>query len=110
MSGPVNPTTFTITDPLIAAENVTGFNVSLGQTPGGPYTLKAPVPAADLVGDAAAGSVTGKIADLNEQLAPGQWYAVASAVNANGESSNSPEVAFTIVPPPPTAPSGFSVA
>jgi hypothetical protein len=109
MSGPVNPTTFTITDALVTAESVTGFNVSLGQTSGGPYTLKAPVPAADLANDAS-GSVVGKIADLNEQLAPGQWYAVASAVNANGESANSPEAAFTIVPPPPTAPSAFTLA
>jgi hypothetical protein len=109
MTGPINPTTFTITDSLVTAENVTGFNVALGQTSGGPYTLKAPVPAADLTNDAS-GSVTGKIADLNEQLQAGQWYAVATAVNANGESLASPEAAFQIVPPVPTAPSAFTVA
>jgi hypothetical protein len=112
MTGPVNPTTFTIVDALVTTENVSGFNVSFGQTAGGPYTLKAAVPAADLTNDAS-GSVTGAVADLNTQLAAGQWYAVATAVNAAGESLPSPEFAFQIVPPAPplpTAPSGFSMA
>lgn len=106
---PVNPTTFTITDPVASAEGVTGFNVDLAQKAGGPYTLKAPVPAADLSTEAT-GTITGNIADLKLQLAPGTWYAVATAVGPSGESLASPEVAFDIVPPPPSAPTGFSVA
>lgn len=104
-----NPVQFTIVDPKIAVENVTGFNVEFGLK-SGVYTLKAAVPAKDLVGDAAAGSVTGPISDLNTQLAPGTWFAAATAVNANGESAVSPETSFTITPPLPSAPTGFSVS
>jgi hypothetical protein len=103
-----NPKTFTITDPAITAENVTGFQVLFGRTSGGPYTLTAQVPTADI--DAAAGTVTGTIASLESNLAAGAWFAVAEAVNAGGTSANSPEAAFTIVPPAPSAPTGFTVA
>ena len=44
MTAVVNPTTFTITDPSITAQNVTGFQILLGKTTGGPYTLTAQVP------------------------------------------------------------------
>jgi hypothetical protein len=103
----INPTTFTITDAIATAEGVTGFNIHLGRV-SGVYTLSAPVPAADLSTEAS-GQITGKIADLNLQLAPGDWFAVATAVSAGGESGFSPELAFTIVAVP-SPPSGFFVA
>lgn len=103
-----NPTAFTITDPKITAENVTGFQILFGRTAGGPYTLTAPVPAADV--NATAGTATGTMASLNEALAPGNWFAVAQALNVTGASTNSPEAAFAIVPPLPSPPTAFTVA
>lgn len=103
-----NPTTFTITDAKITADNVTGFQILFGKTTGGPYTLTAPVPTADI--NASAGTATGTIASLNENLAPGNWFAVAQAINAAGNSTNSPEASFVIVPPLPSPPTGFTLA
>lgn len=108
MATVTNPTTFTITDANITAQSVTGFQILFGRTTGGPYTLTAQVPSADI--NAASGVATGTIASLNETLAPGNWFAVAQAINAGGDSPNSPEAAFTIVPPLPSAPTAFSVA
>lgn len=105
---PVNPTTFTIVDAVAVQQGVTGFNVEFGRV-SGTYTLKAPVPAADLTTEAS-GTITGKLADLNQSLAAGIWFAAATAVNATGESTASPETSFQIVPPAPDAPSAFSVA
>lgn len=107
MAIPVNPTSFQITDPNIVAQSITGFNVEFGRA-SGVYTLKAAVPAGDI--NATTGLVTGTIASLNEQLAPGVWFVAATAVNAGGESAASPEASFSIVPAPPTPPTGFSVA
>lgn len=103
-----NPTTFSITDPTLAADNVTAFQISFGRTSGGPYTLIAPVPTADI--NATAGSCTGTVASLNEALAPGNWFAVAQAINAGGTGPVSPEAAITIVPPLPKAPTAFIFA
>lgn len=110
MSTPLvtNPTTFTIVDAVAVAQGVTGFNVEFGRATG-VYTLKAPVPAADLTTEAS-GTITGKIADLESSLAAGLWFAAATAVNATGESKASPEVSFQIVPPAPDAPTSFEVA
>ena len=107
MAAVINPTAFTITDPSITAQNVTGFQILFGKTSGGPYTLTAQVPAADI--NASTGIVTGTIASLNETLAAGNWFAVSQAINAAGDSTDSPEAAFTIEAPP-SAPTGFSVA
>lgn len=107
MPNPVNPKTFTITDAVATAEHVTGFNVKLGRA-SGTYTLVAPVPSADL-STLGSGVVAGAITDLNLQLAPGTWFAVATAVSANGESLASPEAVFDIVPPPPSPPTSFVV-
>jgi hypothetical protein len=105
-----NPTTFQIVDTTLIADKVTAMAVSFGTVSGGPYTLIAAVPAVDITG-AANGVVSGTLASLNEQLAPGIWYAVASATNATGTSGNSPEVAFEIVSalPLPAAPTGFTL-
>lgn len=108
MANPVNPKTFTITDPVAAAEKVTGFNVKLGRASRA-YTLVAPVPPADLT-TLDSGVIAGSLSDLNLQLAPGTWFATATAVSANGESINGPEAVFDIVPPPPSPPTGFSIA
>lgn len=111
MNSPIvtNPTTFTITDPNGVTDNVTSFSVDLGRA-SGQYTLNAPVPLTDLMVDTTANTYTGKIADLHEQLGAGQWFAAPRAVNANGVSVDGPEATFTIVPPAPSAPTGFSVA
>lgn len=109
-SNPVtNPTTFTITDPNGVTDAVTSFDVDFGRATG-QYTLTASVPLANVTVDTTANTYTGKIADLHEQLGSGAWFAAARAVNANGVSAESPEATFTIVPPPPSAPTGFSVA
>ena len=111
MSTPIitNPTTFTVIDSNAVADNVTAFDVLLGRT-SGQYTLKAPIPIANVTFDGTS-KYTGKIADLHLQLAAGQWFADVSAINANGESLPSPgEATFQIVPPPPSQPEGFEVA
>jgi hypothetical protein len=108
MASITNPTSFTITDAKITSDNVTGFQILFGRVTGGPYTLMAQVPNADI--NAAAGTATGTISSLNETLAPGNWFAVAQAINAAGDSANSPEAELTIVPPLPSPPTGFSFA
>jgi hypothetical protein len=108
-----NPTTFVITDPALTADSVTAFRVLFGQTPGGPYMLTSADDALTNLTVNPDGTLTGTIAALNEQLAPGTWFAVAEAKNAAGYSANSPEASFVIdAPPPPvpSAPTGFGVA
>lgn len=105
----INPTTFAIAE--AAGQPVTGFQVQFGQVQGGPYPLVAPIPPADVSSDDT--GATGTLASLNEQLASGTWYAVANAVGPGGVSTNSAEVQFQIVPPPPVppaAPTSFSLA
>ena len=110
-SGITNPKTFTITDSTLVADQVTGMNIKFSTTAGGPYSLVAPVPAADITAEVG-GLVSGTFESLNEKLAPGTWYGVATAVNATGESGPSPEFDFDIVAPLPlpSAPTSFSVA
>ena len=108
MANKVNPTKFTIVDPVATAQGVTGMNVKFGRA-SGVYTLSAPVPAADLATEAT-GTVTGNLADLSVQLAAGTWFAAATAVNQFGESVPSGEDVFDIVPPPPSPPTSFTVS
>lgn len=104
-----NPTTFTVTDSNAVKDNVTSFDVLLGRA-SGQYTIKIPVPLANVTFDGTSKYV-GKIADLHQDLGAGTWFADVSAVNANGESLPSPgEAVFNIVPPPPSAPESFTVA
>lgn len=114
MANVPNPTTFTITDAKASAEKVTAFRVLLSQTQGGPYTLSSTDDALSSLtqGTDASGNATytGTIASLNLGLAAGTWFAVAQAKNSGGYSANSPEVAFDIVPPPPSPPTGFAIA
>lgn len=107
---PMNPKTFTITDPTLAADTVTGFKVLLGKVKGGPYTLVSTAQALTSLTTNPDGTITGTFVNLHEVLAPGTWYCVAEAENTVGDSANSPEAAFDIVPPPPAAPTGFSVS
>ncbi len=95
----VNPDTFTITDPTLQADQVTSMNVKFG-TKSGTYTLVANVP----VSSPSSGVITGKVADLHQQLAQGTWFSACSAVSAAGESANGPETSFVIqaIPAPPT--------
>jgi hypothetical protein len=110
MTAVVNPTIFTITDPNITAQAVTSFRVLFGQTSGGPYPLVSADDAVTNLTRNADGSLSGTLASLNEQLAPGNWFAVAEAKNVSGYSTNSPEAAITIIPPVPSAPTGFTVS
>lgn len=104
-----NPTTFTVFDTKAVSEGVTAFDVLLGRA-SGQYTIKIPVPIANVTFDGTSKYV-GKIADLHQDLGAGQWFADVSAINANGESLPSPgEATFMIVPPPPSAPESFEVA
>lgn len=105
----INPTIFTITDSKGASDGVTSFDVDFGRATG-QYTLTAFVPLANVTIDTTKNTYSGKIADLHEQLGAGPWFVAARAVNANGTSAESPEAAFTIVPPPPSAPEAFDVA
>jgi hypothetical protein len=105
----INPTKFTITDPTGANDALTSFDVDFGRA-SGQYTLTASVPLANVTVDTTANTYTGNIADLHEQLGAGQWFVGCRAVNANGTSTESPEATFQIVPPPPSAPTGFGVA
>lgn len=105
-----NPTTFTIVDPTLSADNVTAFKLLFGQAAGGPYPLSSTDDALTSLTTNTDGSVTGKFVDLNTKLAPGTWFAVAEAKNAAGYSGNSPEARFVIDAPVPNPPSGFSVA
>lgn len=111
MSTPIvtNPTTFTITDSNGVTDNLTSFDVDFGRA-SGVYTLTAPILLANVKVDPTLNTYAGNIADLHEQLGAGQWFVAARAVNANGVSKESPEATFMIVPPPPSAPEGFSVA
>lgn len=111
MSTPLvtNPTTFMITDSKGVTDNVTSFDVDFGRATG-QYTLTASVPLANVTIDTTKNTYAGKIADLHEQLGAGPWFVAARAVNANGTSAESPEAAFTIVPPAPSAPESFELA
>lgn len=105
-----NPTTFTIVDPTLAADSVTGFRLLFGQVSGGPYPLSSTDDALSSLTTNADGSVTGKFVDLNTKLAPGTWFAVSEAKNTAGYSGNSPEISFVIDAPVPNPPTGFTVA
>lgn len=107
MTTPTNPTTFSITDPTFTADGVTTLQVQFGQT-SGKYSLTATVPVADITVANGGATVSGALSDLEKQLAPGNWFAIAIAINATGASKPSPEIEFTVVPPVPSAPS-FSV-
>ena len=106
--------TFTRTDAAAAADQVTAFNVKFGAA-SGVYDQVCQLDAADVAAMLSAGTVSDDIAALIPagQLTPGNTYfAVATAVNATGESGPSPEFKFTVaVPLPlPQAPSSFIVA
>jgi hypothetical protein len=106
-----NPTTVTIADANIVAQNVTSFLVKVGVTPGGPYTTSVgTLPNSSLV-DSATGA-TGPFSDITwapPLAAFTTYYAVCEAVNVSGDSTNSPEVAFTLTSAP-SAPTGFTVS
>ncbi len=74
-------------------QDLAGYRVFRGTTPGGPYAAIGPA----LIGPSA-------YADLD--LQPGTYYYVVSAVDAGGfESARSSQVSATILPPPsPTTP------
>lgn len=103
----VNPATFTITDANVLAEGVTSFTVDFGTT-AGQYTLHATVPVSSL--SVSGNNYTGTFTNLHQTLAGGTWFTATRATNANGISVESPETSFVIVPPVPSAPSGFTVA
>lgn len=113
MATPVlNPTNFTIVDPVASTQGVTGMKIMVGTASGGPYLFNMyNLTAAEIAAGIASGTgtFTGSLASVGENLAPGTYYMVAAAVNATGTGGNSPEVALTVqaVPSPPTS---FSVS
>lgn len=105
MTAVVNPKTFSITDPTFTADAVTAMTISVGTAAGGPYSLVLPVPAADLSSQSG-GVVTGAVTGLTHwPTTAGTYFAVATATNATGTSSPSPEASFQIqaTANPPTA-------
>ena len=92
----LNPTNFTVSDPVASAENVTGVTILVGTVSGGPYTHSYPLTAAEISAGLASGSFTGTLASIGETLPRGTYFAVAKATNAVGASGNSPEVTFQV--------------
>jgi hypothetical protein len=74
-------------------QDLAGYRVYRGTTPGGPYSPIGP-------------ALIGASAYSDQDLAPGTYYYVVTAVDAGGfESGQSPQVVATILPPPsPTTP------
>lgn len=101
---------FEIDDATAAAEGVTGFNFHVG-TASGQYATVAALSVADVAAELLAGKIVDALANLVPPVAliPGTTYfAVATAVNAAGESPMSPEFTFTVAKTP-SAPTGFRV-
>lgn len=112
----MNPTTFTWNDPttnvdgspLVAGE-ITGYTIGIRSTTAagslmGTYPIQVPV-----VGAAAA---TELLSQITPVLAP-DTYAAAIQTNGPVNSAFTPEVTFTIAPPPapvPNPPSNFGIA
>lgn len=107
----VSGKTFTLTDATAAADQVTAFNIKFGAA-SGVYDQVCQLDAADVAAEVATGSVSDAIASLIPPavLTPGKTYfAIATAVNATGESGPSPEFKFTVALGLPAAPSSFIV-
>lgn len=103
-----NPTTVTINDASISAQQVTSFKVLGGLTTGGPYTTLTGTLDNSLLTDSATGA-TGPFKDIVWTAAPTPftvYYCVVEAVDAQGVSSNSPEAAFQLAAAP-TAPTSL---
>jgi hypothetical protein len=108
----MNPTTFNWTDPTtnadgsaIVAGEITGYNLGLRVTTAagsaaGTYTINVPV-----AGAAAASEL---LSAISPALAPGAYAAAIETVGPT-DSAWSSEVAFTISPPTPSAPSGLTI-
>lgn len=97
---------FTLAQPNMSAQDVTGATVQWGPTSGGPYTSSYVVPAASVATEEASGSITVPIAGV--PLPAGVSYCVATLTNAAGVSAVSDEVGVQILAVP-TAPT-LSVA
>lgn len=107
-----NPTTFTWTDPTantdgspIVPGEITGYNLGIRVTsaPGsaaGIYPINVPV-----AGAAAASALLSAISPV---LVPGSYAAAVETVGPVNSAWSS-EVAFTIAPPTPAAPTGLTV-
>ncbi len=73
----------------------TNYNIKRGLVSGGPYNL---------VGTSTA------IVHMDSGLAPDTYYYVVSALNATGESANSPEASATVTCPVPPAPAQLAIS
>ena len=107
MSQAVGPTLnhcqFSWQDATVTSDQVSGFNVYMGTTTGGPYALIGTVPAT-------AATAYGPTANLCTGIPDGQKYAVVKAANAAGtESGASNEVPFVLLTTTPSAPSSLRV-
>jgi hypothetical protein len=102
----INPKTVTIGDASIAAQDVTSFLILVGTVTGGPYTFSTGTLPNSSLTDSATGA-TGPFSAITWSTALADstvYYAVCEAVNAAGDSTNSPEAAFQLLvaPSPPT--------
>lgn len=101
------PTTNTDGSPIPASELV-DVQIGFGTVPGS-YTLVADD--SNFAAQTQNGVVTIPFASLNETLASGTWFAAARVKTDQGiVSAWSNEASFTITPPQPNSPTGFSVA
>jgi hypothetical protein len=109
------PKTITLTLPTlntdgttITSGEITDVQIGFG-TGSGNYTLIADDTA--FASQTQNGVVTIPFASLNENLGNGTWFCAARVVTSDGVSSAwSNEASFTITPPQPNPPTGFTVA
>jgi hypothetical protein len=111
MTATVNPTTLTVGDSSLVAQNVTSLKVLVGTTTGGPYTTSTGTVPNSALTDSAAGA-TGPFSAVTFSPALANfvtYFAVCEVVNAQGNSGNSPEASF-ILQTAPSTPTSFSLA
>ena len=103
--------TVKIGDMNVVAESITAFKIRVGTAAGGPYTTSvATVPLASMTSNNNVYMIDLASVTFTPPLQNGvTYFAVAEADNAGGESPNSPETSFQIVPAP-TAPISFSIS
>lgn len=108
-----NPTKFSWTDPTtnvdgspLAAGEITGYSIGVRLTTAAGSAVGVYPIVANVTGATAANEL---ISALGTVLVPGSYAAAVQAVGPV-DSPWSGEAVFTIVPPQPSAPTGFTVA
>jgi hypothetical protein len=105
-----NPSKFTWTDPVtnvdgsaITAGEITGYSIGVRLASGSPgtYTIVTPI--------ASPAASSEPLAALSSVLAPGSYAAAIQTVGPVN-SAWSAEITFTIAPPTPNPPTGFTAS